>query len=511
MADATRNLQIVISARDEAAKVLDSFKSRLTDLNKDVKAAAIGMSAVGAGTLLLGKSFIKAAGDMEATKTAFNVLIGNADEAKQTLDELFTLESKTPFTLESVLTESKKLLAMGTASDDLTQTLTMLGDVAAGVGFEKLPQLTLAFGQIQAKGRLMGTELRQLTEAGFNLADAMGISNEKLDELVEDKAVKFEDVRAAFESVTSEGGRFSGMMAQLAETTPGKLSTLESDIYKLKVALGEALLPAVSDLIAAITPLIQQFAGWARDNPELVTWLVGIGLALGGIGTAILIAGPLISGLSGIFTLLGGAITFVSWIIGGIIAVIGGPLTLAILAIGALVALFALAWKNNWGGIRDKVQAVVDWFKNTALPGIKDFFGSIRSAVESFVSHWVGKFNQVKDTVQGLINKIGDLINKARELASGAFSSVKGALGFQHGGFVDAPGHQAVPAILHGGERIIPRNGADVNGGGGSPNITIQITGSFNLDSDSRVQELADKISKVLGRQSELASYGVGY
>ena len=69
-------------------------------------------------------------------------------------------------------------------------------------------------------------------QAGFNLAEAMGISNKELTDLIADKKVGFEDVRDAFESVTSEGGKFSGLMDELSKTTPGQLSNL-SDLLHL--------------------------------------------------------------------------------------------------------------------------------------------------------------------------------------------------------------------------------------------------------------------------------------
>ena len=70
----------------------------------------------------------------------------------------------------------------------------------------------------------------------------------------------------------------------------------------------------------------------------------------------------------------------------------------------------------------------------------------------------------------------------------------------------------AVPIIAHGGERIIPSGGqSGGNGGSGGSGVTINFTGSVSMDSDARVQQLADKIIKVIGRQNELAHYGVGY
>lgn len=511
MADATKVLEVVIQARDEASKVLGGFSSSLKDAGANMRTAGVAMAAIGGATVLVSKGFIDAAGQMEATRTAFKVLIGDSKLAEATLKDLFELESKTPFTIETVLQESKKLLAMGTSAKDLTGTLKMLGDVAAGVGFEKLPQLTLAFGQIQAKGRLMGTELRQLTEAGFNLADAMGISNEKLDQLVEDKAVKFEDVRAAFEKVTGEGGRFNGMMDSLAQTTPGKLSTLESSIFKLQVAFGEALLPAVNKIVDALIPLVERFGEWAKANPELVTALVTVGLALAAIGTAILIIMPILAGLAATISLVTGAFTGIVTVVGIVIGILGGPLTIIILAIIAIAALLALAWKNNWGDIQGKTKVFVDWFKGTAWPVIQQVAQLIMQVIGIVAQDWVNKFNMIKGAVEAVVGAIRAVISAAQDMSN----KVKGGLkipGFQHGGFVPGAFNQAVPAILHGGERVIPRTGVDVNGGGGGGmNLALNFTGPVSMDSSDRVDELANRVIEILGRQNELAGKGVGF
>lgn len=510
--DLSRQLQIIISARDDATQVLQRFGTRLDDVQEKIRKSAIAFSAIGVATTFAAKGFIDAAGQMEATKTAFNTLIGNSKEAEKTLKSLFELEARTPFTIETVLNESKKLLAMGTSAKDLTKTLEMLGDVAAGVGFEKLPQLTLAFGQIQAKGRLMGTELRQLTEAGFNLAEAMGVSSAQLDEMISNGEVGFEDVRLAFEKVTSEGGRFNGMMENLAQTTPGKLSTLESSVFKLKVAIGEALLPAVNQIIDALLPAIEKFSAWASEHEKLVAIAIALGLALGAIGAAVLILGPIIGGLIAAVSLLGTVISGTIATIGLIVAILGGPLTLIILAIGAAIAVLAIAWKNNWFGIRDKTEAFVNWFKEDAWPIIKFVIDMIMKAIKFLADGWIAQFNAIKSVIDGVIGRINDLIEAGRRLMSAVKGGIKiPGLSFQHGGFVPGPFNQAVPALLHGGERIIPRNGVDVNPGigGGGGGITINMNGNVNMDSDSRIRELAEAIISKLGRENELAAKGV--
>lgn len=511
MADATRELSIVISAKDEASKVLGNFKDKMSDISKDIQKGALALTGLGAATGLVAKQFVDAASFMEQQRVSFQTLTGDIATGQKTLNDLVEFAKKTPFEIPQILEQSKRLLAMGTTADELIPTFRALGDVAAGVGMEKLPQLVLAFGQIQARGRLMGTELRQLTEAGFNLADAMGVTNAELEEMIEQGTVKFEDVKEAFISVTSEGGRFHNMMQDQAGTTAGKLSNLNDNMFKLKATIGEALLPAVNTLIEKLIPLIEAFAAWATENQTLLAVMIAVGLALGAVGAAVLILWPIVTGIIAVFSALVAVFQAVIAIVGVVVAILGGPLTVIILAVIAIGAALYLAWHNNWFGIRDVVQKVVDWFKNTVLPFFSNDFGKGILAILDMVSGgWITRFNAMRSAVEGVINMIRSLISAAQDLATKASKGLK-IPGFQHGGFVPGTGFtDAIPAFLHPGERVITKTGADVNtGGGNNGSVTLNFYGDMKIDDENRVQELADRIINILGRQNELAGKGL--
>src|SRR5690242_6734241 len=119
------------------------------------------------------KSFVNSAAGFEQTQVAFKTMLGSAEEAEKLLRNLANFAKATPFQLTELEDASKRLLAFGTAADDLIPTLTMLGNIAAGVGTDKMPQLVRAFGQIQAKGFLMGQELLQLTETGIPIIEEL--------------------------------------------------------------------------------------------------------------------------------------------------------------------------------------------------------------------------------------------------------------------------------------------------------------------------------------------------
>ena len=70
---------------------------------------------------------------------------------------------------------------------------------------------------------------------------------------------------------------------------------------------------------------------------------------------------------------------------------------------------------------------------------------------------------------------------------------------------------EAVPIIAHGGEMVTPATGVIGGRGIGNMGITININGTINMDTEERVKELAQQIIRILGRQNELAKWGVGF
>lgn len=169
MADATKQLQIVISARDEASHTIRNMGSGFSDL---ASKATVGSAAILGSFALISKSVIQTGADMQSARTSFETFLGSGEKAGALLKQLSDFAVKTPFDLPQVVDGTKRLLAFGVAADDVIPTFRNLGDLSQG-NKVKLDQLILAFGQMKAATRLTGNELRQFTEAGIPLLDAL--------------------------------------------------------------------------------------------------------------------------------------------------------------------------------------------------------------------------------------------------------------------------------------------------------------------------------------------------
>lgn len=180
----------------------------------------------------------------EQAEIAFGSMLKDGTAGKAMLADLYQFAARTPFSFESVTEASKRLLAYGFAARDVKSILTDLGDASAGLGLgaEGIQRLTVALGQMQAKGRVMTQEMNQITETGVNawalLANSMNQSVGKTMKDVENGAVSAD--RAI--SVLRAGMRsqFGGMMEDQSRTFNGMLSTL-SDMFKM--ASGQVLEP----------------------------------------------------------------------------------------------------------------------------------------------------------------------------------------------------------------------------------------------------------------------------
>lgn len=117
----------------------------------------------------LGTYAVKAGGDLQNVQVAMTNLLGSAEKAETFIKSLQNFAAHTPFEFDDVTKASQKFLAFGFTAEQIIPTLTAVGDAAAGVGAgqEGVNRLTLALGQIAAKGRLTSEEMMQITEMGI--------------------------------------------------------------------------------------------------------------------------------------------------------------------------------------------------------------------------------------------------------------------------------------------------------------------------------------------------------
>jgi len=129
--------------------------------------ATFGILATVDALVDLSRSTIQASIDFERLTASFRALIGDKERADKAILDIQKFALETPFDVTNVALASKTLLGYGISVNELIPTLKRLGDVSAASGGD-IQRVALAYGQIAAKGKLQGEEIRQLVNVGFN-------------------------------------------------------------------------------------------------------------------------------------------------------------------------------------------------------------------------------------------------------------------------------------------------------------------------------------------------------
>lgn len=195
---------------------------------------------------------IDLASQVEDATIAFEVLTGSAKDGAILFEQIRRFAAESPVTFSGATQAAKTMLSFGVAVQDVQKNLQMLSDVTGGNN-DRFKMLALAFSQTTAAGRLMGQDLLQMINAGFNpLQQISKTTGESLIELkarMEDGGISADEVRRAFQDATAEGGMFNGMTERLAETVSGKLNIALSDLEQKLAEAGKALAPLVIQLL----------------------------------------------------------------------------------------------------------------------------------------------------------------------------------------------------------------------------------------------------------------------
>jgi tape measure domain-containing protein len=201
---------------------------------------------------------INLASQVEDATIAFEVLTGSAKDGALLFEQIRRFAAESPVTFSNAAEATKTMMSFGVAAQDVQKNLQMLSDVTGGNN-DRFKMLSLAFSQTTAAGRLMGQDLLQMINAGFNplqqISKTTGESMIELKKRMEDGGISSQEVRQAFEDATSAGGMFHGMTERLAGTVSGKLNIALSDLEQKAASAGQAMGPLLIQLLDTFTRL----------------------------------------------------------------------------------------------------------------------------------------------------------------------------------------------------------------------------------------------------------------
>lgn len=383
-----------------------------------------------AGAMALGGGALTDGLQAQARSVSFEVMAGKTDG--QQLNKDLTKFAQDSIFGGEVYQNAQTMLAFGASVKEVMPDLKMLGDISMG-DKDKLGRLTLAFSQVRAAGKLMGQDLLQFVNAGFNplqiISEKTGRSLGDLRKEVEEGNISFAMVKEAFNSATSEGGRFYDMTNKIAQTDFGKWEAFKGQLSGLSMQVGGVLAPILGNLV---TNILAPLVTLVSNNIEVFTFLTTV-LATGAAAYYAYAAGVWAVGaaktaalvIGNLWLLLTGQLTISQWALNA--AMTANPIGIVIAAIAALVAGIVYAWKN-FEGFRGVVLGLWEVFK-TVFTNIGNFFQRIFSPIaEAIQAFKEGRILDVGKAVGKLafnISPIGLVANAAAFAAEGGFT--KGA------------------------------------------------------------------------------------
>lgn len=386
-ASATQNLAAAqkkaADAASDAAKKNDRTKASLDGIKT---AASLAFAALAAGAAAVGMSSVKAAGKMEQLEIAFTTMLGSADKAKTMLNELQDFAQATPFDLESVTNGSRRLLAMGFAAEQIIPVMTAVGDAASGLGLQAdgIDRITLAMGQMAAKGKVSAEEIRQLAEAGIPawkfISDSLGITIPEAMKKAEQSQISAAQGLNAI--VAGMNNKFGGMMEAQSKTIDGMWSNLMDSISRTSIAVGNDIVKTF-DLHKRLASAMDFFDDFRKrvDNSGLRSAIIQ------SVPTEVVAAAFVAIDIAVVTTLLPAISKAIVAFRNLRIAMLSTPIGIAVTGVAALgTAAYDKAQQYERGGQerQDLLQGVFD---TEGVSGYEDYIKAATGAPET-VADW---------------------------------------------------------------------------------------------------------------------------
>jgi tape measure domain-containing protein len=388
-------------------------------------AAAAAIASVAAAATALVIEGIKTNSTLEQLQIQLEKTVGAGEE---TLAWVREISKETPFTAEQLASTISMAGAYGFTADEAKRFALLAGDVQAVMSTTPgvMDRVIRALGQMQARTKVAGSEMLQLTELAIPawdiLAEGMGVTVGELQDMVSKGLVPASEAIPILASAIET--EFGGAMAEQSQTAKGLFETIKETIQlataDITAPLFEFLKVILTDVAAALDGL--DFSGIVAEARRFATLLVtafGI-LQRGDFGQKLLPAiAEAFGKLFGVFS--GGP--DISKIIAGIVTTINDISAalaefITLLSGGDIEGVFMFLTGGTEGAV-DVWNAIT-----TAVDNAKDAFSGFVTGIKPFIDKQGVKIEAILDNIRGAMDEIKPLA----EALSGLFTSIFGEI-----------------------------------------------------------------------------------
>ena len=371
--------------------------------------------------------------EFDSLQRGMVAVTGSASAAKAEIEKLKEVAALPGLGFKEAIEGSVRLQAAGLSADTARNALKAFGNAIATVGGGKaeLDGVSLALGQIAAKGKVYAEEINQLNErvpqirsaiqAAFGTSDAqalqkLGVDAETFVNKVSDSLNKLPPVtggiRNAFENLQDQG-------------------------FRVLASAGEALAPVIEKVAGILSdqvlPAVQGAINWFKQLPGPVQTgiaaLVGLAAAAGPV---LVVVGSVAAGLASLAAAaaplggIGAAIGIAFNAVVGTGAVFFAEVIVPVgLAIAALIALGTWV-SDNWEPIVAVLKQAWDGLSDLWHAALDPVFGYLRTIWDGVAAAWNAAVSAVAENLNLVLIPLG-LIAAPAIIAVAAIAAVVAA------------------------------------------------------------------------------------
>lgn len=439
--DAINRKASVVGRGLRKAFSLDGFKGALMSI-PGMQFLMNPYTMIGAGV----GAMVRLGAQAESVNVAFTTLVGSERKAAEMLGQINDFAAHSPFGKMDLTKSAQTMLNFGVETGKVLPLLRQLGDISGG-DKDKMSALSLVMGQVSSTGYLMGQDLLQFINAGFNpiqeLSQMTGIAVDKLKDKMAKGQITYQNVEQAIAHATGAGGKFNGMMDKQSQTLAGKWSTLMDTVQQGAIDLSQSVNTPIAEVVEKITAAIPKV--FAVFQAVFSAISAGIGFVVR-FRTAFMLLGGAVLTVWAVFRTYTMALaayqaittlvtagtkiwTAAQWLLN--VAMTANPIGLIVVGVAALIAIVAYCW-TKFAGFRaflitmwDVWRKFGDLIKTYVVDRIKELIRGVGLLSKAFSKLFSGDFKgAAADFAEGVKNVSG--VNSAVQLVKNTVGTVRG-------------------------------------------------------------------------------------
>lgn len=279
----------------------------------------------------------------------------------------------------------------GTASEVSTQLRGVLQSLMAPTA--GMAELLDSMGYASGEAMLQSLGLQGTIEAIVGAAEASGsplqtyigsIEGQTLAiQLAGQGASDFTEKLAAMQNVSGASAEAFAAQTQGVNSTAFAMQQMQMQLQVTAQQLGEALIPALSQALTAMQPLIdvivQMVQNFAQADQSTQMLVIAVSAFAAAIGPVLMVLGSVVSVVSTLAPLFG--------VLGSAIGLVVSPVGLLVAGVGALLAIMF-----DWGGANELVASTLEsWGLTAVAEGVRALHEGVSGLVEAVGDFFSGE------------------------------------------------------------------------------------------------------------------------